>query len=137
MAQFTQALAFTSAEAEPVAQTINPHAQRLAFTFAAAGDPPVIGNFSPAVGTPLARNDTVSFDVTDPTGLLRGEVFVVLGSDVLVVHDGDRFRGRFTNFSSRAAIVDGFRYTVRPNGGWTSAPTFEVHATDTDGNEAA
>ena len=96
--------------------------------------PPTIDNFSPVVGTPLARNDAVSFDITDASGLLRAEVWLVLGADVIVVHDGDKFR--FTNFSSRAAIVNGFRYTVRRNGGWLEPPTFEVHATDTDGNEA-
>lgn len=103
---------------------------------AQGGAAPVIGNFSPSVGTPLARNDAVSFDVTDDTGLLRGEVFVTLGSDTYVVYDGERFRGQFANLSSRAAIVDGFRYTVRRNGGWTEAPVFEVHATDTSGQEA-
>lgn len=97
---------------------------------------PVISNFAPSVGTPLNRSDFVSFDVTDDTGLLRGEVFVRLGDDVFVVHDGEKFRGRFTNFSSRAAITGGFRYTVKPNGGWTQAPIFEVHAVDTSGNEA-
>lgn len=100
------------------------------------GSAPVIDNFDPPVGTPLNRDTVVSFDVTDDTGLLRGEVFVTLGGDTFVVHDGDKFRGRFSNFSSRTTIPDGFRYNVRPNGGWTEAPTFEVHAVDTAGQEA-
>lgn len=107
---------------------------------AGGGAAPVIDNFDPPVGTPLARSDSVSFDVTDDTGLLRGEVFVTLGGDTFVVHDGDNFRGQFANLSSRSPIVaglsSGFRYTVRRNGGWIESPTFEVHATDTSGQEA-
>ena len=108
------------------------------FGFPAPGDGelPVIDNFDPAVGTPLNRSDFVRFDVTDNTALRRVNLHVALGSDVFVVHDGDNFRGRFTNFSSRAAIAGGFRYSVKPNGGWTSAPTFTVSAIDTSGNEA-
>lgn len=103
---------------------------------AGGGAAPVIDNFAPAVGTPITRDKIISFDVTDDTGLLRAEVFVTLGGDTYVVHDGERFRGSFTNYSSRAVIANGFRYNVKPNGGWTSSPTFEVHAVDTSGQEA-
>jgi len=98
--------------------------------------PPTIDNFSPAVGTPIERNTPISFDVTDASGLQRVMVLVQLRGDLVCVHDGERFRGNFTNYSSRVSIADGWRYTVRPNGGWTSAPSFELLAYDTDGNEA-
>lgn len=96
---------------------------------------PLIDNFDPPVGTPLNRNDAVSFDVTD-LNLVRAEVFVDIGGDVFVVHDGDRFRGNFSNYSTRSVITNGFRFTVRRNGGWIAAPAFEVHAIDSGGNEA-
>lgn len=97
---------------------------------------PTIANFSPAVGTPLNSTQPVTFDVTDETGLVRALVLVTLGSETFLVHDGDIFRPGFSNYSTRTAIAGGFRYTVRPNGGWTKPPTFEVHAVDTSGNEA-
>lgn len=111
--------------------------QELFVSAAAETTPPAINSFVPAVGTPLDRNQSVQFDVTDETSLLRAVVLVTQGDDLLTVHDGERFRGRFTNYSTRQAISGGFRYTVRPNGGWISAPTFEVFAVDTSGNAAS
>lgn len=99
--------------------------------------PPVIDNFDPPVGTPLARSDSVSFDVTDETALRRVLVLVSLGGSTYCVHDGFSFRDEFTNLSSRSAISGGYRYTVKRNGGWTSPPEFEVLAIDTSGNEAS
>jgi hypothetical protein len=108
-------------------------------TLADPGDavPPTIGNFIPAVGTPLVRSDVVQFDVLDNVSALRRVIVIVtLGGETFVVHDGFAFRGQFSNLSTRSAIVGGFRFNVRRNGGWTNPPTFEVHAVDTSGNEA-
>jgi hypothetical protein len=135
MADHTQAQAFTTTEAEPLSVLIDSHLQVPAFTFAGGGGAaPVIGNFSPSVGTPIGRNESVSFDVTDDTGLLRAEIWVTLGIDTFVVHDGDVFLGAFA-ISTRSTIAGGFRFTVRRNGGWPSSPTFTIHATDTAGQE--
>lgn len=138
MADHAQVQGFTTAEAEPIPQLIDSHDQRAAFTFAGSGDTtdPVIGSFDPAVGTPLERNDPVSFSVTDETALRRVAIFVTHNDQTLVVHDGDSFRGEFSNYSSRAVILNGWRYSVRRNGGWITAATFEVIAIDTSGNEA-
>lgn len=97
---------------------------------------PTIDNFSPLPGTPISRNEPISFDVTDASGLERAIIMVTISGITYVVHDGDKFRGEFSNFSSRSVITDGFRYSIRRNGGWLAAPTFEVAAYDTDGNEA-
>lgn len=108
-------------------------------TLGAGGDvvSPTIGNFAPAVGTPITRSEIVSFDVIDNlSSLRRAEVFVTLAGETYVVHDGDKFRGQFSNLSSRSAIPGGFRFNVKRNGGWINPPVFEVHATDTSGNEA-
>jgi len=99
--------------------------------------PPVIDNFDPVVGTPLARNASVRFDVTDEISLRRVIVLATLGGETYVVHDGFAFRGDFSNLSTRSAIANGWRYTVKRNGGWVDAPTFEVCAIDTSGNEAS
>lgn len=98
--------------------------------------PPVIDNFSPAVGTPLARSDTVSFDVTDNVALRRALVLVTLAGETYCVHDGFTFRGEFSNLSTRSVIAGGYHYTVKRNGGWIEPPDFEVLAIDTSGNEA-
>jgi hypothetical protein len=99
--------------------------------------PPVIGNFDPPVGTPLARGDSIAFDVTDNLDEIRRViVLVTLGGETYCVHDGFEFKGEFSNLSSRTSITDGWHYVVKRNGGWTAPPTFEVHAIDTSGNEA-
>jgi len=97
---------------------------------------PTIGNFDPVVGTPLERNSPVSFDVTDDVALRRVAIFVTHNDQTLVVHDGDSFRGEFSNYSTRVAIAGGWRYSVRRNGGWITSAVFEVIAIDTFGNEA-
>jgi hypothetical protein len=135
MADHTQVTELTWLDAAFSAHTRDTHAQRSLFTFSGAAVAPVIGNFFPAVGATLARWTTVAFDVTDASGLLRAEVFVRIGEDLIVVHDGDKFRGRFVAKSTRAAIAEGFRYTVAPASGWSSAPVFEVHAVDATGAE--
>jgi hypothetical protein len=97
---------------------------------------PTIGNFMPSVGSPLARSSSVSFDVLDEVALRRVLVLVRLGASTYCVHDGFVFRDRFAVMSTRSAIAGGFRYTVKRDGGWIEAPTFEVLAIDTSGNEA-
>jgi len=136
MADWGQTQAALDTELAGIGQADDSHGQTLAFDLGLSAVP-AIDNFSPAVGTPIARNDAVRFDVTDDNGLLRAEVFVTLGSETYVVHDGDNFRGAFSGLSSRGAIAGGFRYTVRRNSGWVDPPTFEVHATDVHGQEAS
>jgi hypothetical protein len=98
--------------------------------------PPTIQNFDPPVGTPIDRYQTIVFEVTD-LNLVRAEIFVSMGGEVYVVHDGEKFRGNFNHGSQRFAITNGYRFHVRRNGGWITAPTFEVHAVDVGGNEAS
>ncbi len=98
---------------------------------------PTIDDFDPPVGTPLSRSDFVSFTVTDPApGLLIAAVLVEHKGQSLVVHDGFLFKGEFTNLSSRTPITVGesYRFRVKPNGGWITAPVFSVIAGDAAGN---
>lgn len=101
---------------------------------------PVVANFDPAPGTPIARTAAVSFDVTDESGDFR-RIFVVTFYPATgateVVHDGDAFRGHYAASSSRTMIAAGFRYSVLRTGGWPAAPTIQTFAIDRAGNEAS
>ena len=104
---------------------------------AADTTPPTIENFDPVVGTPLRRSDEIAFDVIDNLSALRRViVLVTLADETFCVHDGFTFKGEFVGRSSRSSIPGGYHYRLRRNSGWTDAPTFEVCAIDTSGNEA-
>lgn len=101
--------------------------------------PPAVGNFNPAPGTPISKNTSIAFDVTEDSGYLQ-RVFVVAffaSTGVAeVIHDGDAFRGYYAASSARTMIASGFRYTVLRSGGWPAAPTIQTFAIDRAGNEA-
>jgi hypothetical protein len=101
---------------------------------------PVVGNFNPAPGTPIARTGPISFEVTDDSGDFR-RIFVVAFFPATgvteVVHDGDGFRGHYAAGSSRTMIAGGFRYTLLRTSGWAGAPTIQTFAIDRAGNEAS
>ncbi len=99
--------------------------------------PPVIGNFVPAQGTILDEQQSVSFDVTDNSGLFSTIILHAVYADGIeeVVHDGTNFRGLYQTSSSRVIITDGWRYTVLRTGGWPSSPvTIRAFAVDGEGN---
>lgn len=101
---------------------------------------PVVANFNPAPGTPIARTAPIAFDVTDDSGVFR-RIFVVAFFPATgateVVHDGDSFRGHYAAGSGRTMIAAGFRYTVLRTGGWPGPPTIQTFAIDRAGNEAS
>lgn len=101
--------------------------------------PPTIQNFSPAVGTPIQPDSTISFDVTDNSGLRKVLIAVSFNNviGVEVAYDGTIFRPPYASGSSRTTISGGSRYAIKRDGGWPAAPTFEVFAIDTAGNEAS
>jgi len=100
---------------------------------------PVVGNFSPPAGTPIAKLTPITFEVTEDSGDFQ-RIFVVAFFPttglVEVIHDGDGFRGFYAANSARAMIAGGFRYTVLRSGGWLGAPTIQTFAVDRSGNEA-
>ena len=98
--------------------------------------PPVVANQSPAPGTAIAADNPITFEVTDDSGAFaRVIVSVTIAGVTEVVHDGTQFRGYYSSSSSRSMISGGWSYTVLRTGGWPSAPTFEVFAIDSSGNE--
>ncbi len=94
---------------------------------------PQITNLSPAPGSVIYPWTTVSFDVTDETGILFLEIQADHGTRE-VIHDGDAFVYPYTT-SSRVPVENGWRYQVRRTGGWKTSPRFLVRAFDTAGNE--
>jgi hypothetical protein len=100
------------------------------------GAPPSIQNFVPPVGTTLGRLQGIGFDLVDDNALKRGMILVTMGSEQLVVHDGDTFRGRFSG--TRVIMSDALhRFSnVLYSPGWSAPPTFEFLVTDLAGQEA-
>ena len=97
---------------------------------------PTLTNVSPASGSTIGAADSVTFDVTDETGLREVIVaveFLASGS-YEVVHDGTSFAQAYRS-SSRTAVTGGYRYTVSRAGGWPSSPQIRIFAIDTSGNE--
>lgn len=100
-------------------------------------DPPTSSVVSPTVGTELAPTTPVVFDVVDDSGTFRRVIvalFYPATGITELVHDGDTFLGKFVS-GARVMIANGFRYTVLPIGGWTSAPTIRIFAIDRTGKE--
>lgn len=103
--------------------------------------PPLIADFNPPAGTPIAKTGNVQFTVTDESsGIAR--VIIVAAYDATgideLVFDGDEFRGAYAGRSRREIIAGGFQYTVaRGVGGFPSDPKFRVFAVDRAGNESA
>ena len=96
---------------------------------------PTVTIISPTPPGPIGRNDPVKLQVTDVGGLRRVKLYVTMGDEQYVVHNGYSFRTRYVVGSTMTAISGGFEYVLLRSGGWLAAPTFEVYAIDTAGNE--
>lgn len=94
---------------------------------------PVVANRTPTPPSLIDSDDSVSFDVTSVPALQRVMVFVLLpGAEVQeVVHDGTDFTSRYSAFSSRTAIANGFRFTIRRQPVWPDSPTVAIFAINT------
>lgn len=98
---------------------------------------PHVSDFSPSPGTELQTDAPIAFNVVDDTGL-RPVVVVVRYEDIGaadLAHDGADFVDTYEG--TRTPIAGGFRYSLVRRGGWPAAPTIQVFAVDTAGNEAA
>ncbi len=97
---------------------------------------PTLTNVSPASGATIGAGDSITFDVTDETGLRE----VIVGVEFLssgayeFAHDGTSFAQSY-RASTRTAISGGFRYVLQRSGGWPSSPRIQIFAIDTSGNE--
>lgn len=97
--------------------------------------PPEVGEFSPPVGSTIAHDDTITFDVTDDVGLSPIAVgFEFPGLPAELVFDGDALQVGYTG-STVTPISGGYRYTLSRAAGWpTATMTLFVQAIDTAGN---
>ena len=101
------------------------------------GTAPTVDNFDPPSGTGLtSRHAPISFDVTDPdSSVVYAFVFATFSRDGKalgapeLIWDGDGFSAAYS-LSSRVAIANGYRYTVRRNRGWHA--NFEINARGID-----
>lgn len=102
--------------------------------------PPVVTNFDPALAATVDKFRTISFDVTNVSGLYRRIVVFVQYPGITtydVAHDGSRFGDRYlqAQFNTKVAIAGGFRYTLLRKDGWPLSPRIVPIAIDTVGNE--
>ncbi len=101
---------------------------------------PVISGFSPAGGALLAKNDAITFDVTDElvdgefTATLLVSVYLVSVDTAEVAWNGDEFENKYAT-STRSSIANGYRFVIRRTGGWpTGGVRVKVRAVDRGGN---
>jgi hypothetical protein len=98
-----------------------------------------VTNVQPASLANVQPADTLSFDVTSTTGLLR--IIVCIGWPVEterapeLAHDGNAFQALYIEGSTRTAVAGGFRYVLRRAGGWYAAPAPLIFAVDSAGQE--
>jgi hypothetical protein len=104
---------------------------------------PVISAVSPTDGSAISRTQAWSFRVTDNVAFRRTVVVVTLtdtggterGREV--IYDGTEFAALYSAGSTKTTISAGtvFDFSIVRAGGWPFAPTFDVFAIDTSGNE--
>jgi hypothetical protein len=106
-------------------------------------NPPEIENFVPAPGSEIERTQPLQFDVVDDSAEDR-RTFVWIsypGTTITVqelVWDGTGFTPDYAAYSTRTAIVGGFRYVIRRRSGWSaSIVTVHVVAIDPSGGVSA
>jgi hypothetical protein len=113
----------------------------------APGTAPAISNIVPADGTPIAADQGLGFDITDPDGdLLRTHVYAYFPATKafeVVYFDapvsGYRSAGFAPRYSgTRVAISGGFRFSnVVRQGGWPSRVVLVTDPRDATGQESA
>lgn len=99
------------------------------------GTPPVINNFSPAVGSSIQPETVINFDIVDPDNFARILIVAAYGSGKRdVMHDGNAFAPFYAG-STRTPISGGFTYSFIRSGGWSEDPTITPYAIDSFGTE--
>ena len=97
--------------------------------------PPTIAVVSPVAGASIATDTAFVVDVTDAIGL--GLVVLTVEQPAGGPHEVVWLRDAFASTyvaSTRTAIANGYRFTIRRAGGWYASPTFHVEAIDLGGN---
>jgi hypothetical protein len=103
-----------------------------------AGIPPTVVFVSPAPASTITSTTPIVVDVTDVDTASPFVFFFVRTVDGAqeVAWDGAAFSSPYAS-STRVAIVDGFRYTLRRTGGWVAGGiTIRTNAIDDTGGFA-
>ena len=104
----------------------------------AGGTVPTVSFVSPSPGAAIETNDPIVVDVVDEdTADLSVFLFAALSNGAQeVVWDGSAFALYYSG-STRAAIANGYRYTIRRNAGWPNGPvSIKANAIDDTGGIA-
>lgn len=102
----------------------------------APGEAPVTTLISPTPGNGVDKTSTIVVDVTDADSELRRVMIVAVVEGVaFLAFDGVKYRPGYAAFSSRSAIANGFRHSVRRDAGWIGPVSVEVYPFDVTGNE--
>lgn len=108
------------------------------FNLVPATTVPVIGNWTPNPAVQITATTAIGFDVTDPHGFRKIVVYAIASDGgEEVAWDGIAFSANYSAASTRTTITNGFRFSVKRNGGWVVAPRVTVIAVNTDGFEAS
>jgi len=94
-----------------------------------------VSNVAPVPLQPVLPQDAIQFDITTPVGFALILPTISLNPFTVpeIVHDGTDFVPLYIEGSTRVAIVDGYRYTIRRKRGWYAQPNLIIHAVDAAG----
>lgn len=100
--------------------------------------PPVFQNITPAPSSSIAPSTPVQFDVVDGSfSLVLVVPVIILDPNVAgeLVHDWTlgQFSAIYLLHSTRVAITNGYRYTIRRGYGWQSPPILRAWAVNSNG----
>lgn len=99
-----------------------------------SGIEPTVTILDPAPNTQIYPDTALSFEITSLGGFAMITPWIVLDPFRVpeAVHDSVEFVDLYAG-SERIAITNGYRYTVRRKGGWTSTPRLLIWAVAFDG----
>ena len=109
----------------------------LTFSTVVSGAPSVTG-ITPAVGTQLSANQSVSFTVTDTAGLSFQSLIVVFSfpnGAQEVAFNGTSVAGFYAGSVATQLSSSSWSFSFARTGGWLGAPSLNVYAVDTVGQE--
>lgn len=99
-------------------------------------EPPTIEDISPAPGQSLTKDQAITFNTVDDDAIRKVVIiakYAVTGWEV--IHDGTSFGPQYNQYSTREVFGTGYSYSVRRDLGWPEAPTIDIVALDSAGQE--
>ena len=102
------------------------------------GAGPLVTNFQPTAGTPIAQNQPIEFDILRATSLAALVIVVDYFETGAreVAFDKEGFSLNYAQDSTMTVITDGKHVHLKRRGGWFRSPRIIVTAADTNGNSS-